>query len=85
MTETVARGLVTYGAGMDRRDFLRFAGMGLTLPVAGSLLSACGGDDTSTASASGSPTTAGAAAVSSTAPGTTSRKKSARSRSASSL
>ena len=61
--------------GMDRRDFLRFAGMGLTLPVAGSLLSACGSDDTSTASASGSPTTAGAAAVSSTAPGNTVKKE----------
>ena len=60
---------------MDRRDFLRFAGMGLTLPAAGGLLSACGGDDTSTASASASPTTAGADAASSTAPGTTVKKE----------
>ena len=36
---------------MDRRDFLRLAGVGLTLPAAGGLLSACGGDDSSTAEA----------------------------------
>lgn len=59
---------------MDRRDFLRLAGMGLTLPAAGSLLSACGGDD-STAGASAAPTIAGAASASSTAPGTTVKKE----------